>query len=73
MPDHQAQELPVRLHIPTGPYIAWLICCNSLAAVNFFLGTVGTVQLSRIFLCVSLPSLGLLLAMLTLPLGTTRN
>lgn len=48
MPHYQAQELPVRAIISLGIFKHWLTLHHSLAAVNFFLGLVGVVQVSRI-------------------------
>ena len=54
--DHQAQEPPVRLTVPipcavkTERLTSVLLLAYSLAAVNFFLGGVGIVQVSRILM-----------------------
>jgi hypothetical protein len=47
--DHQAQELPVRAIRPQCPPRGHVTNRVSLAAVNFFLGCVGVVQVTRIF------------------------
>ena len=48
VPDHQAQELPVQALPHTRPSASSTNLTTSLAAVNFFLGLVGLVQISRI-------------------------
>ena len=52
MLDYQAQELPVCFHPPSPPItnITLIQTPNSLAAVNFFLGVVGVIQVSRILM-----------------------